>query len=38
MDIGDRLLAKTANVGNKPTEPGAPRPANTEPRTSHPGD
>ncbi|KMQ80331.1 Chromosome (plasmid) partitioning protein ParB [Candidatus Burkholderia pumila] len=34
MGIGDRLLAKTANVGNKPSEPNATRPTNTEPRTS----
>jgi ParB family transcriptional regulator, chromosome partitioning protein len=34
MGIGDRLLAKTANVGNKPAEPGTARPVNTEPRTS----
>jgi ParB family transcriptional regulator, chromosome partitioning protein len=34
MGIGDRLLAKTANVGSKPAEPGQARPANTEPRTS----
>jgi ParB family transcriptional regulator, chromosome partitioning protein len=34
MGIGDRLLAKTANVGSKPAEPGQTRPANTEPRTS----
>ncbi|WP_244817815.1 ParB/RepB/Spo0J family partition protein [Caballeronia sp. Lep1P3] len=33
MGIGDRLLAKTANVGNKPGD-GSPRPTNTEPRTS----
>ncbi|WP_250536174.1 ParB/RepB/Spo0J family partition protein [Caballeronia sp. AZ10_KS36] len=33
MGIGDRLLAKTANVGSKPSET-AQRPANTEPRTS----
>src|SRR5579875_2915561 len=33
MGIGDRLLAKTANVGSKPTE-ASQRPANTEPRTS----
>ncbi|SAK81597.1 ParB, partition protein [Caballeronia pedi] len=33
MGIGDRLLAKTANIGSKPTE--APtRPVSTEPRTS----
>jgi ParB family transcriptional regulator, chromosome partitioning protein len=34
MGIGDRLLAKTANVGSKPSEPGSVRPASTEPRTS----
>jgi ParB family transcriptional regulator, chromosome partitioning protein len=34
MGIGDRLLAKTANVGSKPAEPGQTRPVNTEPRTS----
>jgi ParB family transcriptional regulator, chromosome partitioning protein len=34
MGIGDRLLAKTANVGSKPSEPGASRPASTEARTS----
>jgi ParB family transcriptional regulator, chromosome partitioning protein len=34
MGIGDRLLAKTANIGNKPTEATPPRPVNTEPRTS----
>lgn len=34
MSIGDRLLAKTANIGNKPAENPQPRPANTEPRTS----
>jgi ParB family chromosome partitioning protein len=34
MGIGDRLLAKTANIGNKPTENAQPRPTNTEPRTS----
>jgi ParB family transcriptional regulator, chromosome partitioning protein len=34
MGIGDRLLAKTANVGSKPAEPGTARPANTEARTS----
>ncbi|QSN64901.1 ParB/RepB/Spo0J family partition protein (plasmid) [Caballeronia sp. M1242] len=33
MGIGDRLLAKTANVGSKPTDTSQ-RPANTEPRTS----
>jgi ParB family transcriptional regulator, chromosome partitioning protein len=34
MGIGDRLLAKTANVGSKPGEPTAPRATSTEPRTS----
>jgi ParB family transcriptional regulator, chromosome partitioning protein len=34
MGIGDRLLAKTANVGSKPGEPATPRPTSTEPRTS----
>lgn len=34
MGIGDRLLAKTANIGNKPSENTQPRPTNTEPRTS----
>jgi ParB family chromosome partitioning protein len=35
MGIGDRLLAKTANVGNKPAETSAQqRPVSTEPRTS----
>ena len=34
MGIGDRLLAKTANVGAKPTEASPPRPVNSEPRTS----
>jgi ParB family transcriptional regulator, chromosome partitioning protein len=34
MGIGDRLLAKTANVGSKPADPSVTRPANTEPRTS----
>jgi ParB family transcriptional regulator, chromosome partitioning protein len=34
MGIGDRLLAKTANIGSKPSEAGAARPVNTEPRTS----
>ena len=34
MGIGDRLLAKTANVGTKPTEPAQARPADSEPRTS----
>lgn len=34
MGIGDRLLAKTANIGSKPTENAQPRPTNTEPRTS----
>jgi ParB family transcriptional regulator, chromosome partitioning protein len=34
MGIGDRLLAKTANVGSKPSEAGSVRPASTEPRTS----
>ena len=34
MGIGDRLLAKTANIGSKPSEPAQPRPVNTEPRTS----
>ncbi|KMY86221.1 Chromosome (plasmid) partitioning protein ParB [Candidatus Paraburkholderia calva] len=34
MGIGDRLLAKTANVGNKPAEAAQSRPVNTEPRTS----
>lgn len=33
MGIGDRLLAKTANVGNKPTEP-TQRVTSSEPRTS----
>ncbi len=33
MGIGDRLLAKTANVGSKPSD-SAQRPTNTEPRTS----
>lgn len=34
MGIGDRLLAKTANIGNKPAEAPQPRPVSTEPRTS----
>lgn len=34
MGIGDRLLAKTANIGNKSTEAPQPRPVSTEPRTS----
>ena len=34
MGIGDRLLAKTANVGTKPTEPAQARPTDSEPRTS----
>ncbi|KXU85303.1 chromosome partitioning protein ParB [Caballeronia megalochromosomata] len=34
MGIGDRLLAKTANVGSKPAEAAQARPVNTEPRTS----
>jgi ParB family chromosome partitioning protein len=34
MGIGDRLLAKTANIGSKPTEAAQPRPLSTEPRTS----
>ena len=34
MGIGDRLLAKTANIGSKPTEAAQPRPVSTEPRTS----
>ncbi len=34
MGIGDRLLAKTANVGNKPSDGAPARPTNTEPRTS----
>ncbi|WP_250516188.1 ParB/RepB/Spo0J family partition protein [Caballeronia sp. INDeC2] len=34
MGIGDRLLAKTANIGSKPTEAAQSRPVNTEPRTS----
>ena len=34
MGIGDRLLAKTANIGSKPTEPAQARPVNNEPRTS----
>jgi ParB family transcriptional regulator, chromosome partitioning protein len=36
MGIGDRLLAKTANVGNKPVEAGQSqnRPVSNEPRTS----
>ena len=34
MGIGDRLLAKTANIGNKQTEAPQPRPVSTEPRTS----
>ncbi|SAL00772.1 ParB, partition protein [Caballeronia calidae] len=34
MGIGDRLLAKTANIGNKPAETTQPRPVNNEPRTS----
>jgi ParB family chromosome partitioning protein len=33
MGIGDRLLAKTANIGSKPTEP-TQRATNSEPRTS----
>ncbi|WP_250455209.1 ParB/RepB/Spo0J family partition protein [Caballeronia sp. ATUFL_M2_KS44] len=33
MGIGDRLLAKTANIGSKPTEP-TQRVVNSEPRTS----
>ena len=33
MGIGDRLLAKTANIGSKPAEPSQ-RPTNSEPRTS----
>ncbi|SAL32599.1 ParB, partition protein [Caballeronia cordobensis] len=34
MGIGDRLLAKTANIGSKPSESAQARPVNTEPRTS----
>jgi ParB family chromosome partitioning protein len=34
MGIGDRLLAKTANVGSKPSEAAPSNPANTEARTS----
>ena len=34
MGIGDRLLAKTANVGAKPTDPTQARPANSDARTS----
>jgi ParB family chromosome partitioning protein len=34
MGIGDRLLAKTANVGSKPADASPPRPVNPEPRTS----
>jgi ParB family transcriptional regulator, chromosome partitioning protein len=34
MGIGDRLLAKTANIGSKPSEAGTARPVSTEPRTS----
>lgn len=34
MGIGDRLLAKTANIGSKPSETAQARPVNTEPRTS----
>ncbi|SAL76393.1 ParB, partition protein [Caballeronia peredens] len=34
MGIGDRLLAKTANIGSKPADASQPRPTNTEPRTS----
>ena len=34
MGIGDRLLAKTANIGSKPTDAAQSRPVNTEARTS----
>jgi ParB family transcriptional regulator, chromosome partitioning protein len=34
MGIGDRLLAKTANIGSKPAEANTTRPVSTEPRTS----
>jgi ParB family chromosome partitioning protein len=34
MGIGDRLLAKTANIGNKPAESAPQRPVSTEARTS----
>ncbi|WP_250494380.1 ParB/RepB/Spo0J family partition protein [Caballeronia sp. GAWG1-1] len=34
MGIGDRLLAKTANIGTKPAEPNQPRVTSTEARTS----
>ncbi|WP_144063536.1 ParB/RepB/Spo0J family partition protein [Caballeronia insecticola] len=34
MGIGDRLLAKTANIGSKPADGLQPRPASTEARTS----
>ncbi|WP_250468926.1 ParB/RepB/Spo0J family partition protein [Caballeronia sp. GAFFF2] len=34
MGIGDRLLAKTANIGTKAAEPNQPRATSTEARTS----
>lgn len=34
MGIGDRLLAKTANVGSKPADASPPKLVNPEPRTS----